>query len=48
MKAANRIVELVKESYICSIILVLGVFAFASAILIAYPALAYLASTLLV
>jgi len=42
MKTAANIVNIVKASYTLSVMGVLGVFAFVSAILIAWPALAYL------
>jgi hypothetical protein len=44
MKTITNIQNTVKEAYIAVIIGILGIFAFLSAILIAYPALAYLAS----
>jgi hypothetical protein len=42
MKTAAIIVNNVKASYTVAIMSVLGVFAFVSAVLIAWPALAYL------
>jgi len=42
MKTASNIVNNVKASYTVAMMAVLGVFAFVSAILIAWPALAYL------
>jgi len=42
MKSAANIVNTVKSSYTIAIMGVLGVFAFVSAVLIAWPALAYL------
>ena len=42
MKNAANIVNTVKASYTVAIMSVLGVFAFVSATLIAWPALAYL------
>ncbi|MBE0576500.1 MAG: hypothetical protein IH613_11475 [Desulfuromonadales bacterium] len=42
MKAAANIVNNVKASYTIAIMSVLGIFAFVSAVLIAWPALAYL------
>lgn len=42
----ENIISVVKNSYIAVIIGLLGVFAFLSAVLIAWPALAYLASKL--
>ena len=48
MEAIKLIRETVKESYVVVIIGILGDFAFISAIIIAYTALAYLASVLFV
>ena len=42
MNAANMILTSVKASYTIAVMAVLGVFAFISAVLIAWPALAYL------
>jgi len=47
MKTAATIVNNVKASYTVAIMSVLGVFAFVSAILIAWPALAYLGSKMI-
>jgi hypothetical protein len=44
MKNAAIIVESVKASYAVAVMGVLGIFAFVSAVLIAWPALAYLGS----
>ncbi|MBW2450978.1 MAG: hypothetical protein JRE16_08015 [Deltaproteobacteria bacterium] len=46
MKTQSRIVDIVKSSYLVLVIAMLGVFAFISAVLIAWPALAYIASKL--
>jgi hypothetical protein len=46
MKTITNIQNIVKESYIAVVIGILGIFAFLSAVLIAYPALAYLGSKL--
>ena len=46
MSAATMIISSVKASYTVAVMAVLGVFAFVSATLIAWPALAYLASKL--
>jgi len=46
MNAAANIVNVVKTSYTVTVMGILGVFAFVSAVLIAWPALAYLASKL--
>jgi len=42
MKTQSRFMDNVKSSYMVLIIALLGVFAFVSAVLIAWPALAYL------
>ncbi len=42
MKTAATILSTVKASYTIAIMVLLGVFAFISAVLIAWPALAYL------
>ena len=42
MKTAANVISLVNASYTVAIMSVLGVFAFVSAVLIAWPALAYL------
>ena len=47
MKTAATIVNSVKASYTVAIMSVLGVFAFVTAVLVAWPALAYLGSKLL-
>ena len=47
MSAANVILTSVKASYTIAVMAVLGVFAFASATLIAWPALAYLGAKLM-
>jgi hypothetical protein len=44
MKTMNSVVETAKESYVVVVIAILGIAAFLSAVLIAYPALAYLGS----
>ena len=46
MKSAANILNVVKASYTLAIIGILGVFAFISAVLIAWPALAYLGAKL--
>ena len=46
MKTQNRVVDAVKSSYLVLVIALLGILAFFSAILIAWPAIAYLASKL--
>ena len=46
MKTQSRMMDVVKSSYLVIIIAMLGVFAFISAVLIAWPALAYIASKL--
>ena len=46
MKTAANIINVAKASYTIAIMTVLGVFAFVSAVLIAWPALAYLGSKL--
>lgn len=48
MKAAANIANVARTSYTIAIMAVLGVFAFVSAVLIAWPALAYLVSKLFV
>jgi hypothetical protein len=47
MKTASNVVNNVKASYTVAIMSVLGVFAFVSATLIAWPALAYLGAKLI-
>jgi hypothetical protein len=46
MNTAANLINVVKSSYTVAVMAVLGVFAFISAVLIAWPALAYLASKL--
>ena len=46
MKTQSRMIDIVKSSYLVLVIALLGVFAFISAVLIAWPALAYIASRL--
>ena len=46
MKTASNIVNVAKSSYTVAVMAVLGVVAFVSAVLIAWPALAYLSSKL--
>jgi hypothetical protein len=46
MKTQNQFMDIVKSSYLVLIIAALGVFAFISAVLIAWPALAYIAAKL--
>ena len=46
MKTAANIINVAKTSYTVAVMAVLGVFAFVSAVLIAWPALAYLGSKL--
>ena len=47
MSAATMIINSVKASYTIAVMAVLGVFAFVSAVLVAWPALAYLGSKLM-
>lgn len=47
MSAATTIINSVKASYTIAVMAVLGVFAFASATLIAWPAMAYLGAKLM-
>ena len=47
MSAAAMIVNSVKASYTVAVMAVLGMFAFISAVLIAWPALAYLGAKLM-
>ncbi len=47
MSAATMIITSVKASYTIAVMAVLGVFAFISATLIAWPALAYLGARLM-
>ena len=42
----DKILDIAKTSYVTIVLSVLGVFAFATAILVAYPAIAYFASKL--
>ncbi len=44
MKTQSRFMENVRSSYLVLVIAMLGVFAFISAVLIAWPALAYIGS----
>ena len=46
MKTQATMMETVKSSYLVLVLSILGVFAFISAVLIAWPALAYLGSKL--
>lgn len=43
-EAANMVVETAKSTYVVAVLAVLGIFAFVSAVLIAWPAVAYFAS----
>ena len=45
-QANSKMLDVVKSSYLVIVIALLGVFAFISAVLIAWPALAYIASKL--
>lgn len=47
MSAATMIINSVKASYTVAVMAVLGLFAFISAVLIAWPALAYLGAKLM-
>ncbi len=47
MSAATMIINSVRASYTIAVMAVLGVFAFISAVLIAWPALAYLGAKLM-
>jgi hypothetical protein len=47
MSAATLIIDSVKASYTIAVLAVLGIFAFISATLIAWPALAYLGAKLM-
>ena len=47
MNAATTLINSVKASYTVAMLAVLGVFAFVSATLIAWPALAYLGAKLM-
>ena len=46
MKTQSKMIDLVKSSYLVLILALLGVFAFISAVLIAWPALAYIGAKL--
>ena len=48
MKTQTRFMDFVKTNYMVVVIAVLGIFAFLSAVLIAWPAIAYIASKLFV
>ena len=45
-QSQSKMIDVAKSSYLVVILALLGVFAFISAVLIAWPALAYLASNL--
>ena len=45
-QSESKMMDLAKSSYLVIVIALLGVFAFISAVLIAWPALAYIASKL--
>ena len=47
MSAATMIINSVRASYTVAVMAVLGVFAFISAVLVAWPALAYLGAKLM-
>jgi hypothetical protein len=47
MKTANSFLETAKSGYVITLLVTLGVFASISAVLIAWPALAYLGSKLI-
>lgn len=47
MKTANGFFEAAKSGYVITLLVALGVFASISAVLIAWPALAYLGSKLM-
>lgn len=47
MKTANGFFEMAKTGYVIALLVTLGVFAAISAVLIAWPALAYLGSKLM-
>jgi hypothetical protein len=47
MKTANSFCETAKTGYVITLLVTLGVFASISAVLIAWPALAYLGSKLI-
>lgn len=46
MKTQSKMIDVVKSSYLVLILALLGVFAFISAVLIAWPALAYIGAKL--
>ena len=46
MKTQSKFMDNVKSSYLVVVIAMLGIFAFISAVLIAWPALAYIGSKL--
>jgi len=46
MKTQNSLMDTAKSSYLVLVIAALGIFAFISAVLIAWPALAYLGAKL--
>ena len=46
MKTQSNFIDIVKSSYMVLVIAMLGIFAFISAVLIAWPALAYLGAKL--
>ena len=46
MKTQSRFMDNVKSSYLVMVIAALGIFAFISAVLIAWPALAYISAKL--
>ena len=46
MKSQNTLMDTAKNSYLVLVIAALGVFAFISAVLIAWPALAYIGAKL--
>lgn len=46
MKTQSRLMDVVKTNYMVLVIALLGIFAFLLAILVAWPAIAYLAAKL--
>ena len=44
MKTQRRFMDVVKANYMVLVIALLGIFAFLTAVLVAWPAIAYLAS----
>jgi len=44
MKTQSRFMDVVKANYMVLVIALLGIFAFLTAVLVAWPAIAYLAS----